>query len=303
MRIGWIVVGFLAVGVAAWGSRSLRVRAMDHYVATQTYEDVYYVPPPEWLPVLSLGWKEAAADLLWMRALIYFGDELVHRGQVRHVFDYTEAILHLDPRFKRVYRWVGTTGMYRPVGVEVEDIRRAIEYLERGARLFPDDGELAWDTGASLSFELAPHVQDSAERDRIRARGAEYMQTAARLGAGPDWLVLTNATVLQRLGRTEQAIRHLEEMYATTRDDGTREQIRLQLARLRNEAHAEAFRHAHEDLEARRAREFPYLDTSLYQLVGPRPPIAPHGLLESGFAPAEPEVGGRDRGSPGASVW
>src|SRR5690606_22453033 len=106
----------------------------------------------------------------------------VHRGQVRHVFHYADAILALDPHFKRVYRWVGTTGMYRPAGVGVEEIRRSTEYLERAARLFPDDGKLAWDAGASLAFELAPHVEDPEEKERVRARGVEYMQTAARLG-------------------------------------------------------------------------------------------------------------------------
>lgn len=261
------IVGLL---VLAMTGRELRLRATDHYLATQTYEDIYHLPPPDWLRPFALGYDEALANLLWMRALVYFGEELVHRGQVRHVFDYAEAIITLDPEFEAAYRWAGTAGMYRPVETSVDDMRTAISFLERGARHFPDDGELAWDLGASLVFELIPRIDDPAEKERIRALGVEHLETAARLGAGPDWLVFTNATELRRLGRVEQAIRHLEEMYSTVRDEQTRERIANELAALRNERYAEAFRRANEELERDRRRDFPYVSTDLYLLLGPR---------------------------------
>ena len=237
---------------------------------TQRYEDIYYLPPPRWLSTLSLGWDEALADLLWIRALVYFGEELKQRGQVRHVFDYAEAIVTLDPYFLRAYRWVGTTGMYRPTHVSVEDVRRAVSYLERATAVFPDHGELAWDTGASLAYELAPLIEDSDEKARIRARGVEHMMTATRLGAAPPWQVLTNTTHLLRLGQTDAAIRHLEEMYATTSDPSVRSEIEARLTQLRSAAHAEAVRGAWRELEEERRRNYPYLDPTLYLLVGPR---------------------------------
>ena len=265
-----LVLAALLVLAAAGAARALRVGAMDHFLATQRYEDVYYLPPAHWLPVLSLGHDEALADLLWMRALIYFGDELGHQGLVRHVFDYADAILALDPDFRKAYRWVGMAGMYHAGEITVDDLRRSVSYLERGARRFPDDGEMAWDCGASLAFELAPRVTDEAEKRELRARGVEHMQTAARLGAGPDWLVLTNATQLRRLGRTEQAIRHLEEMYATVRDPDTKAEIGRQLVAARGEAWTRAFEQAQRELEERRSADYPYMSTTLYLLVGPR---------------------------------
>jgi len=56
---------------------------MDHYLSMQAYEDIYYLPPPKWLQVMSLGHRRAVADLIWLRALIYFGDEFVNRGAVK----------------------------------------------------------------------------------------------------------------------------------------------------------------------------------------------------------------------------
>jgi hypothetical protein len=150
--------------------------------------------------------------------------------------------------------------------------------------IFPDDGPLARDTGASLAYELAPLLQDPEEKARVQARGVEHMQIAVRLGAAPSWQVLTNATHLRHLGRVDQAIRHLEEMYAATRDPAVRRQMVIELEHLRSAAHAEAFRHAHEQLEQQRLRDYPYLHPTLYLLVGSRPPA------DDAWLPSDPSA-------------
>lgn len=248
-------------------ARSLRVDATETALATQRYEDLYYVPPPAWLKVFALGHDEALADLLWVRALVYFGDELTERGQVRHALKYADAIVTLDPDFKRVYRWAGVAGMYKPVDVTPEEIRAAVEFLERGAERFPDDGELAFDLGASYLFELAPRLEDPAEKERARRLGVEYLQSAARLGGGPDWLVFTNMGQLMRLGETERAIAHLVEMYSIVQDEATRRQIAVELESLRRRADAEGLEEAWRDLDERRLRELPYTDRGLFMLL------------------------------------
>jgi hypothetical protein len=262
-----LVVLLLAGAGAAW----LRPPAMTRYLAGETYEDIYYLPPPAWLRVFSLGHEEALADLIWMRALVYFGDELKNRGEVVHVFDYGDAIVTLDPYFAAAYRWVGTVSLYHPGEITARDGYRAAAFLERGVQRLPDDGELLWDLGATLSYELPPLLEDHAAKRAARQRGIPYLEAAARRGAGPKWLVLTNATQLERLGRTEQAIRHLEEMYASVRDDDVRAQIAEQLVRLRSAAYAEAFAAAQRELDERRWRDAAYLSPTLYLLTGPWP--------------------------------
>lgn len=261
------------------------VRGLAHgrYRAGQTYADVYYVPPAVWLPALSLGYREAMADLLWTRALVYFGDEMRQRGRVAHVFDYAEAMLALDPHFRAVYRWVGVAGVYRPQPVSPADIRRAIDFLKEGSRRFPEDGELAWTLGATLAFELSPLLDDPEQKRRVQAQAAEYLSVAVRLGAAPDWAVLTNAALLGRVGRAEQAARHLEEMFLTVDDPRTRAAMAERIRELRSEVEAEAFVHAMEDGERRRLRSFPYLSPTLFLMVGERPPLDILEPLKSGF--------------------
>ncbi len=271
-RLGTAAAVALVIPLAL-ASLELRARSHASYVSGQRYEDVYYLPPAEWLRVFSAGWDEALADLIWMRALVYFGDEFREGGQVRHVFDYAEAMLALDPRFPAVYRWVGMAGLYRPQAIAPEDIERSVAIMQRGARLFPEDGELAWDIGAALVFELVPLLEDEAAQDAARERGMPYLLAAARLGAAPEWAALSNASLLARIGRDEQAARHLEEMYLTVDDPALRESIGERIRELRERAEAEAFLAAMSELERRRQAELPYVAPSFYLLAGPRPPV------------------------------
>ena len=284
-RVGiGLVFALLLVLVGAYTGR-LREQAMGHYLSTQRYEDVYYLPPPAWLRLFSLGYREALADLIWMKALIYFGEELYHRGEVKNLYAYTDAILALDEHFVAVYHWVASCALYRTGEITVDDARRAIAYLERGVRLFPDDGTLAWDLGATYRFELVPLLIDREARDEARRRGVEHLQTAALRGAGPPWLVFTNATQLEKLGQTEQAIHHLEEAYQSIFDPQLRQDIESRLRALRSTAHAEALRHAVVDFEQERQKHFPYLSGILYWLVGARPPFDGYQQLQHYFDP------------------
>jgi len=283
----------LALGLcvaAAIGGDYCRGRAQQHYAATQTYEDVYYLPPDGALLIGSLGYRGALADLIWMKALIYYGEELGHRGDVKNLYRYGDAMLALDPDWKRVYRWIASSALYRTGTVTVDDAHAAIRYLEVATRRFPDDGELAWDLGANYAFELAPMLESKADRDEARRKGLDYLEAAALRNAGPPWLVLQTSRQLQALGRNEQAIRHLEDVYATATDPAVRTQIEGQLTQLRSANYAEALKRTNEEIEAARVKAFPYLSTTLYLLVGPRPPFGGDAWLARGFDPINSRV-------------
>jgi len=229
-----LALAALAILALAAASDGLRASAHERYRSAQRYEDVYYLPPAEWLPVLSLGWDEAAADLLWMRALVYFGEEFQHSSGLRYVFDYGDAIVTLDPHFRAAYRWMGMAALYRPVEITTDDVERAVAFMQRAEALFPEDGELAWNIGAALVFELPGMLGDDPEAiRRARERGLPYLMKAVRLGAAPEWAALTNASLLAQIGRREQAIRHLVQMHGLVDDPATRTQIEERIRALR----------------------------------------------------------------------
>src|ERR1044071_2496330 len=115
--MAWIArtLGLLLVGSLAWGARELRLRAFASHLGSQRYEDLYYLPPAHWMPVLSLGFRDALADLIWCSSLVYFGEELGARGPVKFLFDYTDAVIALDPDFRHAYRWAAVAAVSRPV--------------------------------------------------------------------------------------------------------------------------------------------------------------------------------------------
>jgi hypothetical protein len=265
----WFAIA-LALVTLAIGVRTLRLSAFAQHRQGQHYEDIYYLPSAAWLPVFSLGFRQALADLIWCKSLIYFGEELGHRGQVQYVFAYTDAVLALDPSFRSAYVWIATAAIYRPVAVSLDNGLRAARYLERATQRWPDDGELHWDYGSLLRFELAPLERDREKKRALLERAAPHLEMAARLGAGPPWLALNNAELLNKLGRTEQAIHQLEELRATVQDPKTKAEVEQKLHLLRSETYVQAIQVAEDKFQRERARAYPYLSPSLFLLVGDR---------------------------------
>lgn len=277
-----------ASGIAL--ARFHRVQATEHFLESQSYEDVYYLPPAEWLPALSFGYQEALADLIWMKSLVYIGDEFIDRGDLENVFRYGEAMVGLDPDFERVYRWVGTLGVYRPEGVTPDDVWRTVDFLQRGVDRWPDDGRLAWELAATLAYELPNFIEDQEVRDQARERALPYFMRAVRLGNAPEWMALGNIRRLQALGQNERALAHLEEMYATVSDPELAAELEAQMVELRGEGEAEALRHSREELLENHQRDFPWITPTLYLLVGERPVIDSAELRRNRYLPAHDEL-------------
>jgi hypothetical protein len=295
IKLGLCACALLLAAVLA---DRLRAGAQEHFTRTQRYEDIYYLPPPDQLVVASLGHRAALADLIWLKALIYFGEELKQRGNVSNLFRYTEAMLTLDPSFKRVYRWVASAAIYRTGQVGINDVWTAIRYLERGTRLFPEDPELAWDLGATYAYELVPMLPVGPARAEARRKSLEYLEMAALRGAGPAWLGLATSGQLDSLGRKEQAARHLQDLLAAATDPAIKAELEQRLVKLRSMAYVEAMRAASSELEAARARDFPYVGSTLYLLLGPRPPFAGDALRSRGFDPLPAAASGEANDLP-----
>ncbi len=263
-----VLLAALLVSAAYFGDQQREV-AQQRSLANQRFEDLFYAPPPEWLPVLSFGYDEALADLMWIKGLVYFGEALGHKTGVAHVFRYVDSMLALDPYFFRVYRWATTAGIYK-TQTTVEDLRRAAEYAEMGAARFPDSGEMAWEAGSTILFELVPYLDDPGEKRRFRETAARYLEKAARLGAGPPWLALTTTKQLQALGQMDRALAHLEEIYLTTSDAELKRQLAQQISELRGKTFVEALRAETEQLHRRHQRMAPYMPLLLFEQVYPR---------------------------------
>jgi hypothetical protein len=234
-------------------------------------DDLLLLPTPGSLRVMSLRHTELMADLIFVRALIYFGDQMVHlahkeTAHYRWIENYLDTIVTLDPYFKTVYRWAGTATMYNGTDITNESVEISNRLLARGAERFPDDWELSFMLGANYLYELK--TKDPAQRAAWDETGASYVERAAATASGPTWLPTLAATLLTRQGKTELAIRHLQESYLLTQDEKLKTEIRNKLLSLTSKA-------AIADIEAERAQfdaawkqHAPYVPSDFFVIMG-----------------------------------
>jgi hypothetical protein len=240
-------------------------------------EDFYYGLRGGVLRAASLRYREAVADLLWVRAVLYFG----LRGEVRqpplHIDRHLEAVIGLDPHFERAYSTAAALTQYRP-GDRRETLARAIRFLERGTERFPTHWRFPFFIGA---YYLEMPARDPAEAARLRRLAADWVQRAVLLGAGrgaPDWLPNLAATLLTEAGQREMALRYLEESLLTVLDEATRAQVRAKIAQLRDRVEADRVaREAERFLHVWR-RNYAYVPGDLFVFLGERPATAPFDL-------------------------
>jgi hypothetical protein len=220
---------------------------------------------------MSLGHHELAADLVYLRAVIYFGSEVSARGGFQWLDHYLDTIVALDPRWKTPYRWAGVATMYNGKTITRERVELSSHFLRAGIEQFPSDWELPFMLGCNLLFEMKP--RDAAEKARLTDEGAQWIRRASLVGGAPAWVALLAATILRKEGREDAALRHLEQVYYSTSDERTRQEVRNRLVSLKAKIDFDREAKERARFEAAWKGDLPYVSSDLYVLIGePRSP-------------------------------
>lgn len=238
----------------------------------ETDESEYYLPEPEFLAPLSLGYREAAAGIVWVAALTYFGEQFEVNGTHEHAEQYIMAVTELDPFFYHAYTWGSAAAIYNGRMIDRRAVELSIRLLRRGLRVFPDDGELHYQLGFQYYFELPP-VVSREEGEEARRTGADELCTGATLGGGPTWLPLVCSNVSARLGLEEVAQDYLVQALVEAEDQHTRARIEERLERSMTPDVAYRILERIGEQRRRWLAEIPYVPLGLYALLGPRPPV------------------------------
>jgi hypothetical protein len=264
---GTTLAALLAALALGGGARVVADRANHLRAAWPETLDAPWAPSAGAAPFASLGYREAMADWMWIRALVYIGSD-GHRA--RWARQLVEAIVALDPRFERVYAWGGLAMSAAGTDATEEDYLAAIRVLERGAREFPRDWRIPLYAGEIYVTNLK-----SDDADKLRAwqlAGARWLERAVRVPGAPRNTATLAAHLRSKLGQREQAIRDLRELALTTSDAKARDRLVKKIAAL---AGAQSDEIDHElEVAARRFqdawdRERPELPPSSYVLIGP----------------------------------
>ncbi|HVR64573.1 MAG TPA: hypothetical protein VMU50_21880 [Polyangia bacterium] len=247
-------------------SRSLGLRA-----TWPPEADMLYLPGAGALRLASLGHTALAADLVAARANVYFGTQLATKGEQRWLERYLTTAIELDPSFHSLYRRGAAMLVYTGKQFSVEALEAADRILERGARRFPDDWEIWFQLGFNQFFELPPLAGENDPRaPEWRQRGVEALRRATLLDGVPPWLPSLVAQMLTKRGGDALAVKHLEQTYAVTSNEQTREEIRRQLATLRAGTAADELARAAAELRATIDSAYPYAPEAFSIIAGPR---------------------------------
>ncbi|MBU1897428.1 hypothetical protein KKB55_06620 [Myxococcota bacterium] len=177
--------------------------------------EVLYVPNQAVLEVLSLGYHQAAADLLWIRTIGYFADHFDSDRKYQWLEHFIDQILALDPKFKRVYYWAGTNVLYGRRFTN-PNVRLSNRFYEKALKQFPDDYEAPYRLGLNYYIEMKP--KDEKERRYFKEIGLNYLEIAANIPDAPNNIRTLVASISDKLGKEQVALQYLIELYLTAED-------------------------------------------------------------------------------------
>lgn len=279
-----LVLGLILAALAFVGARFARTSAIELAGGETAHVTKPYAPAPGAAPFVSLGYREAAADVLYVRMLGHFLDE---KNTGHEVADLAEAIIALAPQFHRVYERGAVAMTAAATGVDRSVYERAVALLEAGMRTFPDDWKLPYLAGQIYTQDL--QTDDPEQRRAWDERGTLLIESAIRKPGAPASAAGWAALMRTKLGQRERALAGLREMLLITNDNSARERLLAALAKLeeRDAAAVEA-----EIFEERMKFERTWradrrtIPATMYVLIG--------GRIEPGFDMADLATGGRD---------
>lgn len=277
MKRGEQLLASVIAALALWaGARQLRVVAHDQRERWPKTSDLPFAPSPASAPYVSLGYRELTADLLWIRLVGYVGGNDDRAAGSRALL---EAIIALDPRFERVYTFVGAAMSGLSTEPTTDDLLAAVRLLETGMRLFPDNAKIPLRAGQIYVAEL--ETTDPAQREQWDLAGARLLERAVRVPGADKTTATTAAHLRTKYGQREKAIADLRELIVYTRDPGDRQLLIDKMAAL-SESDAAAIDYELEveakRFEARWQATRPELPPTQFLLVGP--PLAPRFRLD-----------------------
>jgi hypothetical protein len=168
---------------------------------------------PDTIRAISFGYAFAFASYLWTRFLIHTPPVKMGQNEVSWIYLDLNAISIIDPSFIPVF-----THGASYLSIITEDKKGGRLLLERGVQLFPN----FWRIRAFLAY----HYQYELGENRL---AAEQYDIASRLPGAPPFFSALAATLYEKSGEKELAIKFLRSMMDNVADEGIRKRLQQKL--------------------------------------------------------------------------
>ncbi|HQO19772.1 MAG TPA: tetratricopeptide repeat protein [Acidobacteriota bacterium] len=198
-------LGLAAVFALLACAFSLHVRMRE---LTAGYPDEYrsyYIPSSTQAKAFSLGYHNAAADILFIWFLQFYDwyNRSVRYGYMEHTFD---VMTDLDPKFQEAYM---TAALFAFIPLKYDYVYK---FLDKGIEKNPDNFVLPYDAGCYAFFS-----------EKNFERAAKYFKIAQ--DRNPDKALVRNlyAKALLQKGDLESALDYFRELFRIYENDTTPE--------------------------------------------------------------------------------
>ena len=279
-RFRQTILPILLAAGAFVGALFLQQKSADALSCVLTDDDRYYLPPAEWLRAFSLGYTEAAADMVWVKTIVYFGEKMgaEEKGEgAHHMMNYLMTATALDPKFRSCYTAGSSLTLFQAHGRVVRrSIEMAFELLEKGRKEFPDDGEIFFSLGFMHYYEMARFLSDDPEdpeAKKHRELGRYYIGRSALMPGAPPYASMLAATLMMKGGIDAAVLEHLKAMLIRETDPSIRKEL---IAKIRSEAGkvVDADIDETERIQQAWRADMPYVPYDLYLLLRVEAPTA-----------------------------
>ena len=197
-RVGWVSLlgGFLLLGLGArlGGAFASEVGTI------RDDAELALFPRGDWVRPFTFGRAELGADLVWLRAIQYYGE---HRA-TDHDYPYAETLFdtltELDPTFINAYIF-GALVLHE----QFDRLEPALALLDKGIEANPDSYWLVFERGFFL------YVTKSDPEGAV-----EWLSRAGRMPGAPESFQRLAAFAAQRGGKREVAVALWLQIYSST---------------------------------------------------------------------------------------
>lgn len=161
---------------------------------------------------LALGFDNLAADVYWMRVVVYYGGQRLAAGRKNYdqLFPLLDLVTSLDPYFRVAYRF-GAIFLAEPYPGGAGRPDQAVQLLLKGLEKDP----ARWEYVEDIGFVHYWWVGDFA-------KAAEWFKRASEIPGAPTWLAPLAATTLAEGGNRESSRKLWTELRDNTDADWIR---------------------------------------------------------------------------------
>ncbi len=191
----------------------LQIKMDRVYPLKDKIEDLKYLPSGKFLKGAALSYDEVLADLLWIKAIGYFGGHARTDRNYEWLYHILDITTTLDPLFEDPYEFGGVV-----LAAELDEVDKSIVLLKRGMKNVPNHHWRYWYLPFFLAFDYMYYKDDYMT-------AAKYLEIAARYPGRPDYLPLLVSRLYANAEDPDVAIAFLKEMMDSTESKELREKL------------------------------------------------------------------------------